>query len=66
MSVIIEDDEGSLILYCKGAETAVIPQVSDGPVEETLEHVKKFALVSCKSHHFYFVISRSDFAFRMD
>lgn len=46
MSVIIEDDEGNIILYCKGAETSVIPQVKKGPKEVTLKHVADFAMVT--------------------
>ncbi|KAK6644623.1 hypothetical protein RUM43_000891 [Polyplax serrata] len=43
MSVIIEDEEENIILYCKGAETSVIPQVKKGPKEITLKHVAEFA-----------------------
>ena len=46
MSVIIEDDEGNIILYCKGAETSLIPQVKKGPKKITLQHVADFATVS--------------------
>lgn len=45
MSVIIEDEEGVITLYCKGAESAVIPQVTEGPSDETLKHVADFAMV---------------------
>lgn len=45
MSVIIEDEEENIILYCKGAETSVIPQVKKGPKEITLKHVAEFATV---------------------
>lgn len=45
MSVIIEDEEGIITLYCKGAESAVIPLVGEGPTEEILNHVADFAMV---------------------
>jgi len=46
MSVIIEDEDGRLFLFCKGAESALMPLVTKGPIQETLKHVSDFASVS--------------------
>lgn len=48
MSVIIEDDEANIILYCKGAETSVIPQVTKGCKKVILKQVAEFAKVKKK------------------
>lgn len=46
MSVIVENEDGALALYCKGAESAILPLVKEGPLVETLKHVSDFAQVS--------------------
>ena len=46
MSVIVEDEEGCIWLFCKGAESSVIPLCNSGPINETLKHVSEFAIVS--------------------
>jgi magnesium-transporting ATPase (P-type) len=46
MSVVVQDKDGQIWLYCKGAESSVIPLTEEGPIHETLQHVADFALVS--------------------
>ena len=42
----MQDKDGQIWLYCKGAESSVIPLTEAGPIHETLQHVADFALVS--------------------
>ncbi|KAJ8890465.1 hypothetical protein PR048_009974 [Dryococelus australis] len=60
MSIVVQDDQGDIWLYCKGAEAAIIPLTEAGPTDKTLHHVGEFALrglrtmmVACRrmSHH---------------
>ncbi|XP_049950032.1 phospholipid-transporting ATPase IF-like isoform X1 [Schistocerca serialis cubense] len=44
MSVIVEDEDGFIWLFCKGAESAVIPLADDGPKQETQRHITDFAM----------------------
>ncbi|XP_069676428.1 phospholipid-transporting ATPase IF-like isoform X2 [Periplaneta americana] len=44
MSVIVQDEDGQIWLYCKGAESAVVPLTEAGPVNKTLQHVADFAM----------------------
>ncbi|GFG30600.1 hypothetical protein Cfor_10512 [Coptotermes formosanus] len=44
MSVIVQDKDGQIWLYCKGAESSIIPLTEAGPVHDTLQHVADFAL----------------------
>lgn len=44
MSVIVQDEDGQIWLYCKGAESTVIPLTEAGPTNVTLQHVADFAL----------------------
>lgn len=48
MSVIVKDEEDNITLFCKGAESALIPKVIAGPTEETLRHVSEFAMVGVR------------------
>jgi magnesium-transporting ATPase (P-type) len=45
MSVVVQDRDGQIWLYCKGAESSVIPLTEAGPINDTLKHVADFALV---------------------
>ena len=49
MSVVVQDEEGQIWLYCKGAESSVIPLTEGGPTHVTLKHVADFAMVSSVS-----------------
>lgn len=51
MSVIVRDETGSVLLFCKGAEVSMLPIVSSGPFEETITHYTDFAMVC----YFYFL-----------
>jgi phospholipid-translocating P-type ATPase (flippase) len=43
-SVIIRrPDSGEIVLYCKGADDLIFARLADGPREETLDHLKRFA-----------------------
>ncbi|XP_023715383.1 probable phospholipid-transporting ATPase IF isoform X4 [Cryptotermes secundus] len=44
MSVVVQDRDGQIWLYCKGAESSVIPLTEAGPINDTLKHVADFAL----------------------
>lgn len=46
MSVIVEDSAGDIWLYCKGADSAVLPLIVEGKVQETIIHVADFSMVS--------------------
>lgn len=45
MSVIIQCPDGSFWLLCKGAESSIIPRCIDGPLMETENHIKDYAMV---------------------
>lgn len=45
MSVIVQFPDESIWLLCKGAESTVLPRCNVGPVEETEQHVKDYAMV---------------------
>nr|CAD7461211.1 unnamed protein product [Timema tahoe] len=44
MSLVVRDGDGDIWLYCKGAESSVIPLTEKGPTEKTLAHLGEFAL----------------------
>lgn len=46
MSVILEDPEGKIILYCKGADTVIYERLGENQEykESTAEHLKNFAV----------------------
>ncbi|XP_021935483.1 probable phospholipid-transporting ATPase IF isoform X4 [Zootermopsis nevadensis] len=44
MSVVVQDEDGQIWLYCKGAESSVIPLTDAGPVNDTLQHIADFAM----------------------
>lgn len=37
MSVIVRDPEGKLYLYCKGADAAIFPKITQGSNPDTME-----------------------------
>lgn len=49
MSVIVRQPDGQIYLYCKGAETALLPRADSGPVRETLAHVNKYAMLGLRT-----------------
>lgn len=46
MSVIIQCPDGSIWLLCKGAESSILPRCVEGPLAETENHIKDYAMVS--------------------
>ena len=48
MSVIVEDSEGKLIMFCKGADSSVLPLCTEGTAyvkAETKSHIDSYAKV---------------------
>lgn len=45
MSVILKYPDGAIRLVCKGAESAIIPRCTDGPLSKTDRHIQDFAIV---------------------
>lgn len=45
MSVILRFPDGTIRVLCKGAESAIIPCCTSGPLVETERHVEDFAMV---------------------
>lgn len=45
MSVIVKDSEGDIWLYCKGADSSVIPLIVEGKIQEVKAHVADFSMV---------------------
>lgn len=45
MSVIVKDNADDLWLYCKGADTSILPLIIEGDVETAVAHVKDFSMV---------------------
>ena len=49
MSVIVRDQNGTIKLYCKGADNVIIPRVSLHPADHrpftdtTMDHLEQFA-----------------------
>ncbi|XP_028397580.1 probable phospholipid-transporting ATPase IF isoform X2 [Dendronephthya gigantea] len=43
MSVIISEMDGTIVMYCKGAETAILEKTIDGPTDVTLAHINSYA-----------------------
>ncbi|XP_012530011.2 probable phospholipid-transporting ATPase IF isoform X2 [Monomorium pharaonis] len=44
MSVIVKDSSGDIWLYCKGADSAVMPLIIEGTVQEAAIHVTDFSM----------------------
>ncbi|XP_076683090.1 phospholipid-transporting ATPase IF isoform X2 [Andrena cerasifolii] len=44
MSVIVKDTAGDIWLYCKGADSAILPLVVSGKINETIAHVADFSM----------------------
>ena len=36
---------GTIVMYCKGAETAILEKTVNGPADETLSHINSYAEV---------------------
>lgn len=47
MSVIVKDSSGDIWLYCKGADSAVLPLIAEGKIQKATAHVTDFAMVRC-------------------
>ena len=45
MSVIVQFPDDSIWLLCKGAESMIRPRCVIGPMEETENHIKDYAMV---------------------
>ncbi|KYN08158.1 putative phospholipid-transporting ATPase IF [Cyphomyrmex costatus] len=46
MSVIVKDTAGDIWLYCKGADSAVMPLITKGKTRKTNAHVADFSMLS--------------------
>lgn len=47
MSVIVKDSSEDIWLYCKGADSAVLPLITEGKIQEVTVHVADFSMVRC-------------------
>lgn len=50
MSVVVSDSSDQLWLYCKGADSFLLPLVVSGHREETLRHLNDFSMVFISIH----------------
>ncbi|XP_011693120.1 PREDICTED: probable phospholipid-transporting ATPase IF [Wasmannia auropunctata] len=55
MSVIVKDTAGDIWLYCKGADSSVMPLITEGTIQKATVHVEDFSMrglrtlvVACK------------------
>lgn len=46
MSTIVLYPDDSIWLICKGAESTIVPNCIGGPINQTLDHINDYALVS--------------------
>ncbi|XP_065643609.1 phospholipid-transporting ATPase IF isoform X3 [Hydra vulgaris] len=44
MSIILETPTKDIVMYCKGADSYVIPRCISGPCQETMVHIDKYAV----------------------
>ncbi|KAL6255347.1 hypothetical protein P5V15_013685 [Pogonomyrmex californicus] len=44
MSVIVKDSAGDIWLYCKGADSAVLPLIVEGKIQNVVTHVADFSM----------------------
>lgn len=51
MSVIVKDDSDDYWLYCKGADSAILPLIVSGKINETIAHVADFSMVRFSTFH---------------
>ncbi|XP_059171339.1 phospholipid-transporting ATPase IF-like [Physella acuta] len=49
MSVIIEDDNGEIILMCKGADMAIIDRAVYGDIPETQKYIDEYAVLGLRT-----------------
>lgn len=47
MSIIVKDSANDIWLYCKGADSSVLPLIVQGKVQEASLHVDDFSMVCC-------------------
>jgi len=45
MSVIVEDSSGDIWLYCKGADSTVLPLIVKGKTRKVIAHINDFSMV---------------------
>lgn len=50
MSVVVSDSSDQLWLFCKGADSFLLPLVVSGHREETLRHLNDFSMVIISIH----------------
>ena len=53
MSTIVLFPDDSIWLICKGAESTIVPNCIGGPINQTLEHINDYALVSIFISRFF-------------
>lgn len=44
MSVIVKDSSGDIWLYCKGADSTVLPLIAEGKKQEAIVHITDFSM----------------------
>jgi magnesium-transporting ATPase (P-type) len=52
MSVIVQDEAGKITLFCKGADSIMIPRYHEekkGQFKETIEHLEEFAAIGLRT-----------------
>lgn len=49
MSVVVEDEAGTVWLLCKGAEVALFPKTTQGSLEAAQKHVDQFAVLGLRT-----------------
>jgi phospholipid-transporting ATPase len=52
MSVIVQDEEGKITLFCKGADSIMIPRYHEekkNQFKETIEHLEEFAAIGLRT-----------------
>jgi magnesium-transporting ATPase (P-type) len=52
MSVIVQDEAGNITLYCKGADSIMIPRYHEekkDQFKETIEHLEEFAAIGLRT-----------------
>jgi len=47
MSVIVKDSSGDIWLYCKGADSSILPLIAEGKIQKAIAHVTDFSMVRC-------------------
>lgn len=60
MSIIVKDSANDIWLYCKGADSAVLPLIVEGKIREASLHVADFSMVCCLVSDYKLIITLID------